>query len=49
MQIAREVADTVYVGPQGVLLARLLIVDCSSDFSHLGRQEANEFRIAQME
>jgi hypothetical protein len=50
MQIAREVADAVYVGPQGVLVPGLLMVDCSSDFSRLGgRQEANEFRIAQME
>jgi hypothetical protein len=50
MQIAREVADTVYVGPRGVLVPGLLMVDRSSDFSRLGgRQEANEFRIAQME
>jgi hypothetical protein len=50
MQIAREVADTVYVVPQGALLPALLMIDCSSDFSRLGGpQEANEFRIAQME
>lgn len=50
MQIAREVADAVYVEPQGVLVPGLLMVDCSSDFSRLGvRLEANEFRIAQME
>jgi hypothetical protein len=50
MQIAREVADTVYVGPQGVLVPGLLMVDRSSDFSRLGgRQTTNEFRIAQME
>ena len=50
MQIAREVADTVYVIPQGVLLSGLLMFDRSSDFSRLGgRPEANEFRIAQME
>lgn len=50
MQIAREVADAVYVEPQGVLVPGLLMVDCSSDFSRLGvRLEANEFRIAKME
>ena len=50
MQIAREVADTVYVGSQVILVPGLLTVDRSSDFSRLGgRQEANEFRIAQME
>lgn len=50
MQIAREVADTVYVASQGFLVPGLLMVNRSSDFSHLGsRQEANEFRIAQME
>ena len=50
MQIAREVADTVYVESQGVLVPGLLMADHSSDFSRLGgRQEANEFRIAQME
>jgi hypothetical protein len=50
MQIAREIADVVYVGPQGVLVPGLLMVNRSSDFSCLGgRQEANEFRIAQME
>jgi hypothetical protein len=50
MQIAREVADTVYVEPQEVLRPDLLTADRSSDFARLGgRQEANEFRIAQME
>jgi hypothetical protein len=50
MQIAREVADTVYVTPQEVFLSGLLMADRSSDFSRLGgRQETNEFRIAQME
>lgn len=50
MQIAREVADTVYVEPQEVLLPDLLTADRSSDFARLGgRQEANEFRIARME
>ena len=50
MQIAREVADVVYVELQDVLVPGLLMVGHSSDFSRLGgRQEANEFRIAQME
>ena len=50
MQIAREVADTVYVRPEGGFVPGLLMIDRSSDFSSLGgRQEANEFRIAQME
>ena len=51
MQIARDVADVVYVFDRGVFSGPGLLMDNhSSDFSRLGvRQEADEFRIAQME
>ncbi len=50
MQIARDVADVVYVWSHGIIRPWLLMVNNSSDFSRLGgRQEANEIRIAQME
>jgi hypothetical protein len=49
MQIAREVASAVYVRPRSVSRFGFLMAYYSSDFSRPRDQEANEFRIAQME
>jgi hypothetical protein len=49
MQIAREVASAVYVRPRSVSGFDLLTANYSSDFSRVKDQDANEFRIAQME
>ena len=49
MQIAREVASAVYVRPRSVSGFEFLMANYSSDFSRVKDQDANEFRIAQME